>query len=82
MWGCAGDLRLEQGVCQRLQVQKGHQWPGQQNFPFLKTLSVNLAQFLISLFDVCGPHFIDGKMEAHKGKMLCLKECGKQEAEL
>lgn len=49
------------------------------NVPVPKTLNVNLAQFLISLFDVYGPHFIDGKIEAHKSKMLCPKECGCQE---
>lgn len=37
--------------------------------PFLKTLSVSLAQLLISVFDVCGPHSADEDMEAHKGEM-------------
>ena len=49
------------------------------NFLFLKTLNVNLAQVLISLLEVYGPHFIDGEIEAHKGKMFCPEECGKQE---
>lgn len=39
--------------------------------PFLKTLNVNLAQLLISMFDVCGPHSADEEMEAHKGKIYC-----------
>lgn len=52
------------------------------NFPFLKTLSGNLAQFLSSPFDDYGAHFIDGELETRKGKTFCPKECGKQEAEL
>lgn len=39
--------------------------------PFLKTLNVDLAQLLISLFDVCGPHSANEEMEAHKSKMYC-----------